>query len=562
MKRLTGWLKPPHFEDELLMVQALSLLNVQFISLGLALGIGGLTLLFGNSTIYPLTLFALPFIFLSMALLRLRAVRPSALVLLTMLILVVTAAQANSGEGIHSVATLFYPVALVFFARFLSRIDTALVVLVMIATTIGVALAELNGLLPSIYALHKPYTILEDAIIIALIIIVSAVTSRLMVERLNASLAHARQSEERYRIISNLASDYVFESRFDKTGQLFNTWIAGAFESISGYTIDEFHARGGWRATVHPDDLPQDDQDLRDLYANKNIDSQLRIITRTGETRWVRIMASPIWDANHNRLIGMYGAVQDITARQQAQDQVQRLNAELEIHVDQRTRELQLALTELESFSYSISHDLRAPLRALNGYASILLNDHHAQFDTQSLDYLKLIQDNARRMGIMTDGLITFLQLNRQTLRRETLDTDRLVRQVVALAIEETPTVQAHIGELPPCHADPELLAHVFASLVGNAIKFSRASNPAIIEIGATRQNGSLAFFVRDNGVGFDMKYQSKLFGVFQKLHQVHEFEGEGLSLAIVQRIIHRHGGKIWAEAEVGQGATFYFTLE
>lgn len=562
MTKWPAWLGPPHFDDEWLMMQAVSLHTAQFIAFILTVGLGGMAFMRGNSVIGVLAGVALPFIFLSVLLLKAKRISLSAFVLMSMLIVVVTTAQVTSGEGIHSVATLFYPVALVLSARFLSRHQSIFVVMIMIASTGVVAYGEVIGIIPSLYRLYKSHAIMEDLVIITIILIASATMSRLMVERLYEGLARARQSEERYRIISDVASDYIFESRFDDQGNLLNTWIAGAFESISGYTVEEFHARGGWRATLHPDDLAQDEQDMRDLRANKNVDSKLRVITKTGQTRWVRVLASPIWDEKTSILRGVYGAVQDITDQEEARAQVQRLNIDLEQRVAERTSELQSALTELESFSYSISHDLRAPLRALNGYAGILLNDHHGNLGHQSLDYLKLIENNARRMGVMIDGLITFLQLNRKTLRRETLDTNRLVRHVVNHITAGSPHLDLRIGDLPPCHADPELLAYVFTSLLGNAIKFSLGRTPAVIEVGASMQGGRPTFFVRDNGVGFDMKYQSKLFGVFQKLHQVHEYEGEGLSLAIVQRIIHRHGGKIWAEAEVDQGATFYFTLE
>lgn len=562
MSRWPAWLGPPHFDDEWLMMQAVSLHSAQYIALLLALSMGGIAFVRGDHLILTLAGFTLPFPFLSMLFLKARRLSLSAFVLMFMLIGVVTAAQVTSGEGIHSIATLFYPMGLVLSARFLSRRGSFFVLVLMIVSTASVAWIEMNGFFPGLYAQYRSHVILEDLAIITVILIASAVTSRLMVERLYNSLARARQSEERYRIISDVASDYIFESRFDAQGNLLNTWIAGAFESISGYTIEEFHARGGWRATLHPDDLPQDDRDMDTLRANQKVDSKLRIITKTGQIRWVRVMASPIWDDKNNCLRGVYGAVQDVTEQEEARAQVQRLNVELEQRVAERTRELQSALTELEAFSYSISHDLRAPLRALNGYASILLDDHRASLDNLSLDYVKLIENNARRMGVMIDGLITFLQLNRKTLRREVLDTDRLVRRVSNQLIADNLRLDLRIGDLPPCHADPDLLAHVFACLLSNAIKFSRERNPAIVEIGASVQDGRVIFFVRDNGVGFDMKYQSKLFGVFQKLHQVHEYEGEGLSLAIVQRIIHRHGGHIWAEAEVGKGATFYFTLE
>ncbi len=556
------WLRPPHFDDELQSTQAISIYNAHIVAFVTALLVGTIAFLRNNMLLLWLAGLVQPFIALAFLFLKRKKLTSSVLSLLSMLLVAVPIAQVASGEGIRSVATFFYIVALVLSARFLSRQASAALFVVVSAVTIAVAALEWYGFVSALNVQNRQQTLIEDLIIILVVFSVSTIAARLMVEDMHASLTRARQSEERYRLVSDLVSDYVFESHLDAHGTPVNVWTAGAFEKIHGYSNQEFAARGGWRSIVHPEDLPQDDQDLRDLKANKKIDSKIRIITKTGQVRWVRILASPIWDAQNNRLTGIYGAVQDITSQEEARLQIQQLNAELEQRVAERTAALQQALSELEAFSYSISHDLRSPLRAVSGYVGILLSDYRSSFDNQSLAYLKLIENNARRMGVMIDGLVTFLQLNRKPLRREIIDTNLLVQRVVKQVTAGKPHLDVRIGDLPPCNADYELLAYVFTSLVSNAVKFSQGKNPAVVQIGVINHNNHPAFFVRDNGVGFDMKYQSKLFGVFQKLHAFHEFEGEGLSLAIAQRIIHRHGGQIWAEAEVGQGATFYFTLE
>jgi light-regulated signal transduction histidine kinase (bacteriophytochrome) len=226
-------------------------------------------------------------------------------------------------------------------------------------------------------------------------------------------------------------------------------------------------------------------------------------------------------------------------------------------------RQLETANKELESFSYSVSHDLRAPLRAVNGFAGIVLEDYGSQLPEQGRKYLERIRNGGARMGELIDDLLEFSRLSRQSLRPGTVDH----LQQVQTMLEELKThhegrqIQFQIGNLPPCPGDSALIRQVWANLLSNAIKYTRQRHPAIIEIGCHRDNGENVYFVRDNGTGFDMQYAHKLFGVFQRLHRAEEFEGTGVGLAIVQRIVHRHGGRVWAEAKENEGATFRFTL-
>ena len=219
---------------------------------------------------------------------------------------------------------------------------------------------------------------------------------------------------------------------------------------------------------------------------------------------------------------------------------------------------------ELEAFSYSVSHDLRAPLRALDGFSRILLERHAAGMPQEAQRYLHMVRDNAVQMGRLVDDLLRFSRLGRQPLETRIVATADMVRQVLDhLAGERKDRqVKVSVGDLPPCQADPALLRQVFTNLIENAFKFTRRREVAEVEVGSREVCGERAYFVRDNGAGFDMRYAHKLFGVFQRLHRADEFEGTGVGLAIVQRIVHRHGGRVWAEAEVDRGATFHFTLE
>jgi signal transduction histidine kinase len=236
---------------------------------------------------------------------------------------------------------------------------------------------------------------------------------------------------------------------------------------------------------------------------------------------------------------------------------------ELEQRVIERTAQLETANKELEAFSYSISHDLRAPLRAIHGFSRILLEEHAPHLGDEAQRYLHLVHANAQHMGQLIDDLLAFSRLSRQPLKRQRVVCADLVHQVLEeLGGEHAGRrVDIAIGNLPLCQADPGLLKQVLVNLCANALKFTRQREVAVIEIGCREAAGECVYFVKDNGVGFDMQYIGKLFGVFQRLHRADEYDGTGVGLAIVQRIIHRHGGRVWAEAAVNQGATFSFTL-
>ena len=240
------------------------------------------------------------------------------------------------------------------------------------------------------------------------------------------------------------------------------------------------------------------------------------------------------------------------------------LNAELEARLARSTAGLEAASQELEDFSYAVSHDLRAPLRAINGFAGIVLEQFGRQLPEEGRQYLERIRNNGRRMSQLIDDLLRFTQLGRQPLSRQRVDMTHLVQEVLGEILPGGGgrSIETRTGELPACLGDPALLKQVWINLLSNGVKFTRGRSPAVIEIGSERNHGQCVFFVRDNGVGFDMRYARKLFTVFQRLHREDEFEGTGVGLAIVQRVIRRHGGRVWAASEPGRGATFYFTLE
>jgi signal transduction histidine kinase len=231
--------------------------------------------------------------------------------------------------------------------------------------------------------------------------------------------------------------------------------------------------------------------------------------------------------------------------------------------LERRTMELSETNHELESFSYSVAHDLRAPLRQIAGYSNVLSKDHGPALDAEASRYLEKIDEGARKMGRLVDDLLSLSKIGRQEILLQATALDSLLRQVVEELEPEYlgREVEWRIGDLFSADCDPGLMKQVFVNLLSNAVKYTRKRKNAVIEVGQMRQNDQRVFFIRDNGVGFEMQYVSKLFGVFQRLHKARDFEGTGVGLAIVQRIIRKHGGQIWAEAKLDEGATFFFTL-
>lgn len=268
-----------------------------------------------------------------------------------------------------------------------------------------------------------------------------------------------------------------------------------------------------------------------------------------------------MYDSNGN-LVKWFGSNTDIDEIKKAEQEIRQLNQNLEVKVKERTAQYQSVNKELESFSYSVSHDLRAPLRAVDSYAQILIEDHSKNLEEDGKLILQNIKYNTRKMGLLIDELLAFSRLERAELERRKIDMNELVRA----AIEEVNHIHPnrasiHVSQLPVVYADYSLLYRVILNLLSNAIKYSSKKEQQVIEIFAENENAKNVFVVKDNGAGFDMRFADKLFGVFQRLHSETEFEGNGVGLAIVKRIINKHGGEVWGKGKVNEGASFYFAL-
>jgi PAS domain S-box-containing protein len=323
-----------------------------------------------------------------------------------------------------------------------------------------------------------------------------------------------------------------------------------------------------WREHVHPGDLGRLERRVADVRSGRQLgwDDEYRLRRADGSYADILDRGQVLPDGA-GAPVRMVGVLTDISRLKEAEMALRELNYGLEQRVETRTAELAAANRELEAFSYSVSHDLRAPLRAIDGFSRIVMEDYGAALCPDATDYLAEVRRSTRRMGELVDDLLVFSRLGRQLLRRQRVDADAQMREAFSTVRAAADDVAGRRLELtvahplPPCDGDASLLQQVWLNLLGNAVKYSQGRDRSRVEVGFSTSEVETTYFVRDNGVGFDMQYAHKLFGVFQRLHRAEDYEGTGVGLAIVQRIVHRHGGRVWAEAEIDAGATFYFTL-
>ncbi len=373
--------------------------------------------------------------------------------------------------------------------------------------------------------------------------------------------AERRRTEQRFQRIVEAAQEGLWtidaESR--------TTYVNRHAAEMLGYTPEEMLGRHIFEF-VDKEDREQalGVVERQQRQGMNSLLDDFRLVRKDGTFIWTKISACPVQDEGNGQYAGSLAIVVDITRRREAEDQVRQLNAQLERRIAERTAQLEFSNRELEAFAYSVAHDLRAPLRSISNFSLALVEDCADTLDATGRDYLQRIRASSQRMAELIDGILALSRVNRAELVETDVHLSELARSISEQLQRWKPerTVNFQVQDGLVDRGDSQLLRLVLENLMGNAWKFTREKPVAEIEFGVLPDTGGgRVYFVRDNGAGFDMEYQKKLFGVFQRLHTQQEFEGHGVGLATVQRIIRRHGGRVWGEGRVGQGATFYFTL-
>ena len=387
-------------------------------------------------------------------------------------------------------------------------------------------------------------------------------------ESFRASEMRARNRAEELEKLMDLAPLAIWVADDPGCHRITGNRAANAFyESIPGENVSAGPAVGEHDRTrrffvngreLKPEELPMQEAAARGMEIR---DRELEVLSPSGKRLIILGNATPLRD-DAGQVRGCVGAFVDITERKRAEGEIRRLNESLERRVQERTVQLTALNKELEAFAYSVSHDLRAPLRHIDGFVGLLNRTGGPALNDQSRHYLKQVTDSAKQMGRLIDDLLSFSRMGRAQMSKAALELQALVQEARQQVQPECQgrVVHWNIGHLPTAPADAAMLRQVLVNLLANALKYTRPRDPAEIEIGCAEETlKEVVIFVRDNGVGFDMQYAGKLFGVFQRLHSHEEFEGTGIGLANVRRIIDRHGGRTWAEGKVDGGATFYF---
>lgn len=368
----------------------------------------------------------------------------------------------------------------------------------------------------------------------------------------------SKQILERFRLAADSSSAGIWD--WDLSTD--EVYYSDRFKELLGYEPDEWpHTFEAFKNALHQEDQERTLEKISNsLNDTEPYDIIYRLRLKAGDYRWFWARGKVLRDKS-GQAYRMAGSISDIHQRVQTEKQLEELNKSLEEKVKQRTAKLQAINEELESFSYTVSHDLRAPLRAINGYSSFLIKRDSGNLNEEQTRFLNTIQENVEKMGDLIDDLLLYSRMGRAKLNRVNVNMKNLVNEVFSELKVEGQDFDYEIDNLPDAPVDRALIKRVWSNLIGNAIKYSAHLDQPLIKVGGQAQSKTNTYWVRDNGAGFDMKYASMLYGMFQRLHTDEEFEGTGVGLAIVKRLVLKHGGEVSAEGEIGKGATFYFTI-
>jgi PAS domain S-box-containing protein len=418
------------------------------------------------------------------------------------------------------------------------------------------------GLAPGDYMARWTDQAVKTSVLAALFCLTTLISSWLFHRnwrrQLAATMELAREEEKFHTV-----ADYTYDWEFWEGPEQEILFMSPSCERVAGYTQSEFLSDPELiYRIIHPDDQHLMADHRRDAAHEDAATLDFRIVRRDGKIRWIAHGCRCVFGRD-GKFMGRRASNRDITERKQAEEEVRRLNAELEQRVAQRTAQLEASIKELEEFSYSMSHDMRTPLRALDGFSKILLEEHSASLDDEGKRLVKVLRDNAQRMGRLIDDILHFLSMGRQRMKFSSVDIAELAlgifTELQAAAPARRPRLE--IGTLPPAWGDRDMLREVLQNLLSNAVKFSPGDGEVLIEVGGAAEEEENVYSVKDHGIGFDMRYADKLFRVFERVHATGQYEGSGIGLAIVKRIITRHSGRVWAEGKVNEGATIYFAL-
>ncbi|MFH1702906.1 MAG: PAS domain-containing protein, partial [Nitrospirota bacterium] len=368
-----------------------------------------------------------------------------------------------------------------------------------------------------------------------------------------------KESEERYKRMVSAVTAYTYSVDLGYAGAISTQHSMGCFP-VTGYNPENFEADPYlWYSMIYPDDKMMVENSVKEILAGHEVPPfEHRIIRRGGKVVWVRNTMAPYHDVD-GRLIRYDGLIEDITERKRAEEEIQELNSELK----QKVLELTEANKELDAFNHTVSHDLKLPLIIIGGFARRFLKGHGNNLDTKDQDMLNAIQEHTQKMERLIKDLLAFSHAGRQQIKPTEIDIGNLIATVLdeLRTLSDGRMIKFDIKTLPPCYGDMALIKQVLINLLSNAIKFTRPKDMGVIEIGCRVEENENIYYVKDDGMGFNSQDSDKLFTVFQRLHSIEELEGSGVGLSIVQRIVNRHGGRVWAEGKINEGATFYFSL-